>query len=60
MLTLGANHRPRRHEHLSLFLNFGEPLLEAPNSELRALEEVVQSKSKESPLISIQISKGND
>jgi len=60
MLTLGTSHPPRSHEHLSLFLNFSEPLLEAPNSELRAFEEVVQSKSKDSPLISIEISKGND
>ena len=60
MLTLGTNHPPRIHEHLNLFLSFGELTLEAPNSELRAFEEVVQSKSKDSPLISIEISKGND
>ena len=36
-----------------------EPLLKAPNSELRAYEEVVRSKSKKSPTYTIQISKGN-
>ena len=36
-----------------------EPLLEAPNSELRAYEEVVQSMLKESPTYTTQISKGN-
>ena len=35
-----------------------EPLLEAPNSELRACEEVVQRKFKESPMCHTQISKG--
>jgi len=49
MLTLGTDHPPRRHEHLSLFLTFSEPLLKAPNSKLRALEERVQGKS-EGPL----------
>ena len=37
-----------------------EPLLEAPNSKLRAFEEVVQSKSKESPTNTLQTSKGNE
>jgi len=36
-----------------------EPLREALNSELRAYEEVVRSKSKKSPTYTIQISKGN-
>jgi len=35
-----------------------EPLLNAPNSELRVLKEVVQSKTKKSPMSNIQISKG--
>ena len=60
MLTLDTNHPPRSHEHLSLFLTFGELLLKAANSELRAIEKVVQSKSKESPPNNIQIIKGND
>ena len=37
-----------------------EPLLEAPNSELRACEEVVQSWYKESPMYNTQISKGSE
>ena len=37
-----------------------EPLLEAPHSQLRAYEEMVQSKSKESPAYNTQISKGNE
>jgi len=37
-----------------------EPLLKAPNSELRACEEVVRSKSKESPMCNTQISKGKE
>ena len=37
-----------------------EPLLEAPNSELRACEEVVQSKFKESHTCNTQISKGKE
>ena len=34
-------------------------MLEAPNSELRAFEEVVQSKFEESPTYAIQTSKEN-
>ena len=60
MLTLDTNHTPRSHEHLSVFLTFGEPLLKAPNSKLRAFEEVVQGKYKVSRPNKIQISKGND
>ena len=37
-----------------------EPLLNAPNSELRAFEEVVQSNSNESPTCNTQISKGKE
>jgi len=44
MLTLGTDHPPRSHEHQRLFLTFSEPLLKAPNSELRAFEERVQGK----------------
>ena len=29
MLTLGTNNPPRSHEHLSLFLTFGEPMLKS-------------------------------
>ena len=36
-----------------------EPLLKAPNSKLRAYEEVVQSTFKVSPLYNTQIGKGN-
>ena len=36
-----------------------EPLLKALNSELRAFEEVVQSKCKESPTNTFRTSKGN-
>ena len=60
MLTLGTNHPPRSHEHLILFLTFGEPLLKGPNSELRAFDERIQSNSKESPPNNIQTSKGNN
>jgi len=48
MLTLVTNHPPTSHEHLNLFLTFGEPILKAPNSELRAFKEKVQGKSEES------------
>jgi len=44
MLTLDTHHPPRSHEYLGLFLTFGEPSLNAPNFELRAIKEVVQSK----------------
>ena len=37
-----------------------EPLLKALNSELRAFEEVVQSKCKESPTNTFRTSKGNE
>jgi len=60
MLTLGTNHRPRSHEHLSLFLTFGELLLKAPNSELTAFKEKDQGRSEGSPPNQIQISKGNE
>ena len=46
MLTLDTNHKPRSHEHLSVFLTFGEPLLKAPNTELRSIMEMVQGKSE--------------
>ena len=36
----------------------GQPWLQTPNSELRAFEEMVQSKIEESPMSTIQISKG--
>ena len=38
----------------------GEPLLKAPNSELRAFKEVVQTKSKESPTNILQTYKGKE
>ena len=41
-------------------LSIPESLLEAPNSELRACEEVVQSWYKESPMYNTQISKGSE
>jgi len=41
MLTLDNQHLPRSNENLGLLLTFGEPSLNAPNSELRALEKVV-------------------
>ena len=37
-----------------------EPLLKAPNSELRAFEEVVRSMFKESPKCNTQLSKGHE
>ena len=37
-----------------------EPFLKALNSELRAFEEVVQSKCKESPTNTFRTSKGNE
>jgi len=60
MLTLDTHHPPRSNEHLGLLLTFGEPSLKAPNSELRAIGEVVQTKFEESPTYTIQISKGNE
>jgi len=60
MPTLGTNHPPWSHEHLSLFLTFGEQLLQAPNSELTGFEERVQNKSKEPPPNNIHISKGSE
>ena len=60
MLTLDAHHPPRSNEHLGLLLTFGEPSLNAPNSELRALEEVVQGKFEGFPPSNTQISKGNE
>ena len=68
------NHKPFTHlphdqNTPTKFLSFnsrgkptgcGEPLLEAPNYELGAFEEVVQSKSKKSPTYTIQTSKGKD
>ena len=44
-------------QNFCLFIS--EPLLKAPNSELRAYKEVVQSTIKESPLYNTQISEGN-
>ena len=41
MLTLDTHHPLRSNEHLGLLLTFGELLLNAPNSELRVVEEVV-------------------
>ena len=40
-LTLGTNHPPKSHEHLSLFLSSSEPLLKACNSEVRSFQEWV-------------------
>ena len=40
--------------------SISEPLLKAPNFELRAFEELVRSKSKKSPTSTIQISKGHE
>jgi len=45
---------------LSLLLTCDEPSLNAPNFELRVLEEVVQGKFEGSPPSNIQTSKGND
>ena len=41
MLTVGANHPPKSHEHLSLFLSSSEPLLKACNFEIRSFQEWV-------------------
>ena len=41
MLTLGTNHPAKSREHLSLFLNYSEPLLKACNSEIRSCKEWV-------------------
>ena len=41
MLTLGTNHPPKSHEHLSLFLSSSEPLLKACNSEITSFKEWV-------------------
>jgi len=60
MLTLDTHHPPRSHEHLILFLTSREPSLNAPNSELRAIKPVVQTKPEGSPTNNIQTSKGND
>jgi len=60
MPTLDTHHPPRSHELLSLFLTFGEPSLNAPNSELRAIKEVVLRKFEGSPTNNIQTGKGND
>ena len=60
MLSLDTHHPPRGNEHLSLLLTFGEPSLNAPNSELRALEEVGQGKFERSPPSNTQISQGNE
>jgi len=61
MLTLGTNHAPESHEHLSLFLTSSEPLLKSPNSEFRAFKEWVQDKSEgSSPPNRIQTNKGNE
>ena len=40
-LTWGANHPPKSHEHLSLFLISSEPLLKACNFEIRSFQEWV-------------------
>ena len=60
MLTLDTHHPPRSNEHLDLFLTFGEPSLNAPIYELRVIREVVQTKLEESPMYTIQTSKGSD
>jgi len=46
MLTLGTNHPPKTHEHLSLFLNSSEPLLKAPNSKFKAFKNGFKTSSK--------------
>jgi len=53
MLALGTHHPPGSNEHLGLLLTFGEPSLKAPNSELRAIREVIQTKFEESPMYTI-------
>jgi len=55
MLTLGTNHPPKNHEHLTLFLTSSEPLLKASNFENRTFKEWVQAKSKGSPPNQIQV-----
>ena len=60
MLNLDALRPPRSNEHLDLLLTYDEPSLNAPNSQLRVLEEVVQGKFEGSPQSNVQISKGNE
>jgi len=60
MLTLDTHDPPRSNEHLSLLLTFDESSLNAPNFELRLLNEVVQNKSEASSMYTIQTSMGNN